>query len=57
LRIVIQQLTFKFIHCIVINEGHRYLGLDDSKKVTASKRQILNKKLKDGVLEYAYGLV
>lgn len=25
-------------------------------KVTMSKRQILNKKLKDGVLEYAYGL-
>ena len=25
-------------------------------KSNASKRQILNKKLKDGVLEYAYGL-
>lgn len=41
---------------VILNEGHRYLGLDDSKKVTARKRQILNKKLKDGVLEYAYGL-
>ena len=41
---------------VILNQGHRYLGLDDSKKVSATKRRVLNAKLKEGVLEYAYGI-
>lgn len=41
---------------VILNEGHQYLGLDDSKKVSATKRERLNCQLKDGVLDYAYGI-
>ncbi len=42
---------------VILNEGHRYLGLDDSKKVSAKKRAILNEDLKKNVYSYAYGVV
>lgn len=41
---------------VILNPGHQYLGLDDSKKVSAVKRELLNQQLKEGVLDYAYGI-
>ena len=31
---------------VILNKEHQYLGLDDSKKVSATKRKILNEQLK-----------
>ncbi|MEB5791963.1 ribonuclease HII [Staphylococcus hominis] len=41
---------------VILNKEHQYLGLDDSKKVSATKRKILNEQLKEGVYDYAYGI-
>ena len=41
---------------VILNPGHRYLGLNDSKKVSAKNRAILNQQLKEGVTDYAYGI-
>lgn len=41
---------------VILNKGHHYLGLNDSKKVPAKQRSILNEKLKDNVMSYAYGI-
>ena len=41
---------------VILNPGHRYLGLNDSKKVSAKNRVILNQQLKEGVTDYAYGI-
>jgi len=45
------------VACVVIlNTGHNFLGLDDSKKLSANKREMLNAQLKEDVLDYAYGI-
>ncbi|MEJ8539464.1 ribonuclease HII [Staphylococcus capitis] len=45
------------VACVVIlNKGHHYLGLNDSKKVPAKQRLILNEELKNNVTSYAYGI-
>ena len=41
---------------VILNRDHHYLGLNDSKKVPAKQRSILNEKLKDNVMSYAYGI-
>lgn len=41
---------------VILNPGHRYLGLNDSKKVSAKNRAVLNQQLIDGVTDYAYGI-
>ncbi|MBO1199005.1 ribonuclease HII [Staphylococcus simiae] len=40
----------------ILNSGHHYLGLDDSKKMTAAKREQLNEALKSNVRDYAFGI-
>ena len=41
---------------VILNNDHNYLGLNDSKKVSAKNRAKLNQQLIDGVTEYAYGV-
>lgn len=41
---------------VILNTGHNFLGLDDSKKLSANKREMLNTQLKEDVLDYAYGI-
>ena len=41
---------------VILNKGHHYLGLNDSKKVPAKQRLILNEELKNNVTSYAYGI-
>ncbi|PTH45217.1 ribonuclease HII [Staphylococcus capitis] len=41
---------------VILNKGHHYLGLNDSKKVPAKQRIILNEELKNNVTCYAYGV-
>ncbi|MBI5972318.1 ribonuclease HII [Staphylococcus caledonicus] len=41
---------------VILNTGHNFLGLDDSKKLSANKREMLNAQLKEDVLDYAYGI-
>ncbi|RIL71842.1 ribonuclease HII [Staphylococcus devriesei] len=41
---------------VILNTGHSFLGLDDSKKLSATKREKLNMQLKENVLDYAYGI-
>lgn len=41
---------------VILNKGHHYLGLNDSKKVPAKQRLILNEELKINVTSYAYGI-
>lgn len=41
---------------VILNHDHHYLGLNDSKKVSAKQRNILNEALKANVMSYAYGI-
>lgn len=41
---------------VILNKAHHYLGLNDSKKVPAKQRLILNEELKNNVTSYAYGI-
>ena len=41
---------------VILNKGHHYLGLNDSKKLPAKQRLILNEELKNNVTSYAYGI-
>lgn len=40
---------------VILNADHAYYGLDDSKKVSAAKRQTLAEALLEGTAAYAYG--
>ncbi|EFU85118.1 ribonuclease HII [Staphylococcus lugdunensis] len=41
---------------VILNANHHYLGLNDSKKVSAVNRAQLNQDLMDNVRGYAYGI-
>lgn len=41
---------------VILNSDHHYLGLDDSKKVSAKKRAQLNEQLQHEVMDYGYGV-
>lgn len=41
---------------VILNKEHRFLGLNDSKKLSASKRKELEYRLKNEVLDYAFGV-
>lgn len=50
-------LAYPVVACaVILNKGHHYLGLNDSKKVPAKQRLILNEELKNNVTSYAYGI-
>lgn len=40
----------------ILNSEHNYLGLDDSKKISAPKRKQLNEELTANVRDFAYGI-
>lgn len=41
---------------VILNKEHRFLGLNDSKKLSVSKRKEMEYRLKNEVLEYAFGV-
>ncbi|MDU9417507.1 ribonuclease HII [Staphylococcus lloydii] len=41
---------------VILNKEHRFLGLNDSKKLSASKRKEMEHRLKIEALDYAFGI-
>ena len=41
---------------VILNKEHRFLGLNDSKKLSASKRKEMEHRLKNEALDYAFGI-